>query len=313
MNSNATAGQELAALLQAVQPGLTAGTVSAAAPPTPARTFGHRMPRGAAALITRYDRNFTAPYYDTEADAASTVSAAAVTEAATLLAKAAWAAATGAATPAAAAAAVPSGLVANASFVQDILQCLTVTHQCDLFARTFLTPASQFPAQPGAASVGLLEPPRWTGSSLGFTTDFRALALRGVIADLTTANVTSQWGKPALIYDSHCINGTHCARTYGTEYSCVLQKCATTNEHWHLAASLALHWEYLTANTSAVDAGVSLFAQPFYSAGIGAQLIMLGEDGWPLGQLLAGLVLSAGAWWLTARFQQYCVTHFHIE
>lgn len=289
--------------------------VPSSQPPTPLLSWKEFTPplRFDGAVLSGYDLYFESRYFHSEFDNASAVDAGSVTAVATLLARGLYALATNESSPAAAAAAVPLGVVANATFVAELLACITVNARCPLFAAALgvdaPTLAALVPDGPLSLYTSVYNQP-YTLPGGGYVLQPKPLeaAVRNILA-FATATVR-------LPGPGNCSATPDCLAATGSKaFECLFGACVVSNAFYHDALSPALAatddagvWDIALAKTTGEDV---LWTEPYWSARIGATVFLKDAYAVEAGVLAAGVLTlaasAAGAWalvrWADAHFK----------
>jgi hypothetical protein len=264
---NATAGVAPPSPLDTLTSGVVPGLPNATLP----------LATGVVALAG-FDASFADPWwrssFDDGLDSGRRVApnaTDALVGAATLLARTLFALATGIDDPSQAAAAVPASVVADATLVQSVYECITVDARCDLFRSAL------------AVSEKTLEELTPFGTSSLYTSVYlnpyvsgKAIVLQPSVIEAATwailANVTARSNQS----DATCsrLDGKGCPLT---EQDCVFGRCVLPTAHFHDAHSLALTPNgYLNFDLDPAKAPPDdpVWTEPFWSAQTGAALFL---------------------------------------
>lgn len=284
-------------------------------PPTPLLSFQEAIlagnPPGVGfdgAVLAGYDRAFLGKYYHSRFDYGGTLGANAtsglvavdpkvVTAAATALAKGLFALASlsgnnTSLTPAQAALQVPTDIAANATFVSQLLSCITINARCSLFASALgmdepslanlapdgpLSLYSSVYSQPyslesGSTTTGfVLQPTPLEAVIRNLLGRFSALPSQTKLLPSPTpapkaggqssgAHAQAPGGNPSNLIGSTCTT-KQCQDAFGKAYECLLGACVVANSFYHDALSPAL-----AASTSSYGSYIALTGAGFSSA-----------------------------------------------
>jgi hypothetical protein len=267
-------------------------------PPTPAVSFEDVLPDIGAAVLSEYDGAFSNPFFHSRFDDASNVDAGTVVSAATVLARGLYAVASNKTTAAAAALAVPADLKANATLVQEILSCITVNAQCDLFARVLGLDMATLGSLVGGPSplslyTSVYNQPYTvpsTATTMGYVIQPTPLEafVRNSLAYFTASSVNGTCGSTG-----------DCQSRVGKAYECLLGQCVVGNAFFHDALSPALAatrdvGEYVVDRTL-TDEVDPLWTEPYWSPKIGAVVFQKDSMATEGGVAAAGVLVTAAS------------------
>lgn len=273
-----------------------------APPPTPVLSFQAAAPTTIdAAVIAGYDAAFADQYYFSRFDNGSTVSAAAVTASATLLAQGLYALA------AAGSAAVPPTLAANASFVAAALSCITVNAQCALFSELLGVDIANLGGIAGPLSLyaGVYNQPyAISGGYVIQPSPLEAFVRNSLALATSTAR------------NGTCASTPACQEASGKIYECIMGQCVIANAFYHDALSPALstssQFGAYSVNQAAISAVDPLWTEPYWSYKIGATAFLKDTNGVAAGALAAGIIVAVASIVGARYLVRYLDTHYKV-
>ena len=291
----------------------------AAQPSTPLLSVGEFAPRAGGVVLAEYNTTLTSRVFRSEFDNASNASPSAIAAAATVMARALFALAANASTAAAAAAAVPPLLQANASFVSQMLECITVDAQCALFAQLLglgSSAADMAPLAPAGERLSLYtsvynQPAAPSGpGSFSLQPALLEAVVRAALASFTAP--------PPPLATTACASTADCAAAgQAPPFECLLGLCVAGQAFFHDAISLALD-ATTAAGVYVVDAsrasamGDPVFTEPFWSLNVGLALLQVDAPWLDATLFTAGLLVTAAAAAASVRFAQAMDAHYKV-
>jgi len=274
-------------------------------PPTPLLSFQETTPPLTidGAVLSGYDLQFATTFFHSEFDNASQIDAGVVANAATAVAKGLYALATNASTPAAAAALVPQTLVANASLVAEMVQCITVNARCALFQSVLGVDAATLAALVPAGPLGLYT----SVYNQPYTLSGNGYVLQPTPLEAFVRNLLGKASALPSQQNGTCANTQDCQQRLSKAYECLVGTCVIANSYYHDALSPALastaSYGSYSVNRQAIDPTIDpLWTEPYWSSNIGAKAFLKDSpvaDGIVLGfGLAATLAAIAGSVYL---------------
>jgi nicastrin len=257
---------------------ISPSSLTTSPPPSPLQSFQDINLKIDGAVMSAYDSTFQSRYYHSEYDNATKIDYNSIASSASLLAKVIYALALNQSLNIAVPQAIANVPPANSTFVNSMIQCITVNPQCNLFAGALQTSidslSSYVPASPLSLYTSV-----YTASSLsGSNTDSGLLVfpkpIEAVVHNLfAIASATSINGS--------CASTSDCQNKGIKVSECIMNSCVVGNSFFHDALSTAITQNQDSTFSTSVQAASAVdpvYTEPYWSTGIGVSVFL--KDGY---------------------------------